>query len=258
MSEKLPSWWKDSAHSTSKQLQVSAASNQVVRAAIFKLMQHKITLAPLFNSWLYIVTNFLQSYSWTRITYVAVMLQGSIASLPSCDTGLTQMPQYGELYPTQQLDVETAFLAEINSPVQLTWPHHPQKTLTKNQPLFIYMEESQLALFPHHETLAQAAGASRACWSWHQFPPLKLCKGPAVTQGRSILGWSAWVPREWLEIILTGWTQFLPIPAFQRRSYFWVMLYKHQTQQKEIPHSWKRWGNDTSDTVWGPAARERC
>lgn len=72
-----------------------------------------------------------------------------------------------------------------------------QKKNKKKTPLFIYMEVSQLAPFAHHETLARAAGASRARWSWHQFPPLKLCKGPAVTQGRSILGWSAWVPREW-------------------------------------------------------------
>lgn len=86
------------------------------------------------------------------------------------------------------------------------------------------MEWNQLAPLPQHEILAQAAWASCAGWSWNQFPPLNLCQGPAVTQGRCILGWSAWVPRE--GIILTGWTRFLPIPAFQWRSYFWVMLYE--------------------------------
>ena len=28
---------------------------------------------------------------------------------------------------------------------------------------------------------------------WHRFPRLNLCKSPAVTQGRSISGWSVWV-----------------------------------------------------------------
>lgn len=149
---------------------------------------------------------------------------------------------------------ETAFLADINTAVQLPRPHDPQK----EQPLFIRMEGSQLAPVPHHETLARATGASRTCWPWHQFPPLKLCKGPAVTQGRSILGWSAWVPREWLEIILTGWTRFLPIPAFQWRSYFWVMLYKAPGTAERNTTQLEETGNETSDTVWGPAARDRC
>lgn len=149
------------------------------------------------------------------------------------------------------------------SPVHLTQPRDPQKKqhthTPKKKTLFIYMEGSQLAPSPHHETLARAAGASRARRSWHQFPPLKLCKGPAVTQGGSILGWSAWVPRERLEIILTGWTQFLPIPAFQRSSYFWVMLFTAAgTAERNTTQLEENGGNDTSDTVWGPAARERC
>lgn len=130
----------------------------------------------------------------------------------------------------------------------------------KKQALFIYMEGSQLALLPNHETLARAAGASHARWSWHHFPLPNLCRGPAHDARQEyISGWSAWVPEEWLEIILTGWTRFLPIPAFQRRSYFWAMLYKAPGRSgKEIPHSWKKQAHDTSDTVWGPAARDRC
>lgn len=123
---------------------------------------------------------------------------------------------------------KTAFLAEINSRVQLTRPYDLQKgKKRKKQPLFIYMEGSQLAQLLNHETLARAAGASHAHWSWHHFPLPNLCKGPAHdARHEYISGWSAWVPEEWLEIILTGWTRFLPIPAFQWRSYFWVMLYK--------------------------------
>lgn len=176
----------------------------------------------------------------------------TITSAPSCDAATRRA-----------LLREHAQFDSRLSPVHLTQPRDPQKKqhthTPKKKTLFIYMEGSQLAPSPHHETLARAAGASRACRSWHQFPPLKLCKGPAVTQGGSILGWSAWVPRERLEIILTGWTQFLPIPAFQRSSYFWVMLFTAAgTAERNTTQLEENGGNDTSDTVWGPAARERC
>lgn len=121
--------------------------------------------------------------------------------------------------------------SRLSDPVQLTRPCDPQKTTTHTQTKkktkhfsFTWRGVSWHrfhTMRPWHglQELHALAGAGIS------FPPLKLCKGPAVTQGRSILGWSAWVPRERLEIILTGWTQFLPIPAFQWSSYFWVMLY---------------------------------
>lgn len=66
---------------------------------------------------------------------------------------------------------ETAFLAEIISPVQLTQPHAP---------FHLHGGESADIVSTPWD-LGTGCGSSRACWSWHQFPPLKLCKGPAVT-----------------------------------------------------------------------------
>ncbi len=173
------------------------------------------------------------------------MEQGSI---PSCDMGLTQNAPTWRALPNTTWTVGWwhGFLSRDQQTSSADLTSSPAKKKKKNSFSFTWRGVSWHhfhTMRPWHglRELHALAGAGIS------FPPLKLCKGPAVTQGRSILGWSAWVPREWLEIILTGWTQFLPISAFQWRSYFWVMLYKapgtaeRNTTQLEETGEWHIW-----------------
>lgn len=92
----------------------------------------------------------------------------------------------------------------------------------------------------HHETLAQANGHSCSCCSWHQF----LSKPMQKVQWRKVeyFGMKCVGSQRG-----TGWTRFLPIPAFQWRSYFWAMLYKasgtveRNTTQLEEMSAWHIW-----------------
>lgn len=91
--------------------------------------------------------------------------------------------------------------------------------------------------------------------SWHMPAGAGTACNHAVQPWRKagvFLGWSARVPRERLEIILTGWVQFLLILAFPVERVILggdEPLYK--TAQEGV--------DDTSDTVWNPAAgEERC
>lgn len=125
------------------------------------------------------------------------------------------------------------------------WPGQKKKSL------FIYMEGSQLAVFhtmrPWHRLMDIHALAAAGISSF-----LNLCKRSSDARW-SILGWNAWVPREGLD----EHDSFL----FQHSSgevIFGQCFTRHQAQWREIPHSWKKWVHDTSDTVWGPAARDRC
>lgn len=125
------------------------------------------------------------------------------------------------------------------------WPGQNKKSL------FIYMEGSQLAMFhtmrPWHRLMDSHALAAAGISSF-----LNLCKRSSDARW-SILGWNAWVPREGLD----EHDSFL----FQHSSgevIFGQCFTRHQAQWREIPHSWKKWVHDTSDTVWGPATRDRC
>lgn len=92
----------------------------------------------------------------------------------------------------------------------------------------------------HHETLAQANGHSCSRCSWHQF----LSKPMQKVQWRKVeyFGMKCVGSQRG-----TGWTRFLPIPAFQWRSYFWAMLYKasgtveRNTTQLEEMSAWHIW-----------------
>lgn len=133
---------------------------------------------------------------------------------------------------------KTAFFAEINCPVWLIQPCDPAKN-EKNLPFHLHGGDS--------------AGSVSTPWDLgtglQRFMlMLELASVPFQTYVRvhdarqSIFGMKCVGSQR-----ATGWTWFLPIPAFQWRSYFGVMLYKvsgtaeRNTTQLEEMGAWHIW-----------------
>lgn len=151
---------------------------------------------------------------------------------------------------------ETAFLSEISSPVQLTQTCDPAKTV----PFHLHGGKSAGKCFHTMRTWHNLTEIRALFRSWHPTPPCKRKRKKKQTH----VNVQRWRKAEYFGMKCvgsqraSGWTRFLPIPAFQWRSYFGQCFTRHQAQRREIPRSWKEPVHDTSDTVWGPAARDRC